>query len=568
MFEVKIQPTRNDKRHCSFVRVVVVSLRPHLREGKYPAVVISRKRKHHLFYCLFILSSNNTLNMEEPHDEFPACVSVANEEEEQDLHHHHHDAKQVAAPRTRSKTAQDDDDDDGEDEADEASVAAEESKLHPPYSRTNKDEDEEEEEEQKPAAKDTSLDKELLTQPHEEQEEAAAEEESRLEKGHESNEEEEEDEEEKQAEPEPKKPPLTPTEQRRARIFNRTFGKEDKKRKLRAQLEMLSSPTASSPPRKATRRDETTQNSRAAELSNIVISPVRRAALAYERVPITPVQRGGKGDDQGSSSSSSSNSPYRRSSRMRVPPLAFWKNEKIVYGPNDDPDSGIVAKNMPVPKAIVRANDATTTTLVRSPPRKKAPTVSPSPAKKAAKARRASPKKKTTPPSPKPKVASKSAQPHRGIGRKLPFAQPRASMAAASVDNSEEEEEELLEESVYSSISPRRSKRKRCPPLAYWKNETMDKRQRQGTSSREAAVSATKKGKKSPAKALTLNKKKMSTPDTRRPLRAAKATSLPMQARNRPPPPRPLDLPEYAYVTGEAAALMNLDSQQVEEMST
>jgi hypothetical protein len=42
----------------------------------------------------------------------------------------------------------------------------------------------------------------------------------------------------------------------------------------------------------------------------------------------------------------------RRSSRAKCKPLAYWKNERIIYGPNDNPD---VMGLMPVPVSILQA---------------------------------------------------------------------------------------------------------------------------------------------------------------------------------------------------------------------
>jgi centromere protein C len=44
------------------------------------------------------------------------------------------------------------------------------------------------------------------------------------------------------------------------------------------------------------------------------------------------------------------NSLLRRSTRVRLPPLEFWKNERIVYGPDYINDSVV-----PVPVAVVVA---------------------------------------------------------------------------------------------------------------------------------------------------------------------------------------------------------------------
>lgn len=45
----------------------------------------------------------------------------------------------------------------------------------------------------------------------------------------------------------------------------------------------------------------------------------------------------------------------RRSKRARCPPLAYWKNEKLQYGPSDDMDANSDVAKMPVPKAVIKA---------------------------------------------------------------------------------------------------------------------------------------------------------------------------------------------------------------------
>ena len=72
--------------------------------------------------------------------------------------------------------------------------------------------------------------------------------------------------------------------------------------------------------------------------------------LEYETVPVAN-QREPKADV------TINGKKYRRSTRTRCPPLAYWKNEKLEYGPNDDSDANSDVAKMPVPKAIIRAKE-------------------------------------------------------------------------------------------------------------------------------------------------------------------------------------------------------------------
>jgi centromere protein C len=64
--------------------------------------------------------------------------------------------------------------------------------------------------------------------------------------------------------------------------------------------------------------------------------------LEYETVPVTDLK-------------STPPEGVRRSKRARTEPLAFWKNEKAEYGPNDDEDANADVALMPVVKAFIKA---------------------------------------------------------------------------------------------------------------------------------------------------------------------------------------------------------------------
>lgn len=64
----------------------------------------------------------------------------------------------------------------------------------------------------------------------------------------------------------------------------------------------------------------------------------------YERIPIVEPSP----DDAGG---------LRRSQRSKVKPLEFWRNERVEYGPAEDDDFVEMIGDMPLPKAIMRAQD-------------------------------------------------------------------------------------------------------------------------------------------------------------------------------------------------------------------
>ena len=66
----------------------------------------------------------------------------------------------------------------------------------------------------------------------------------------------------------------------------------------------------------------------------------------YETVPVDTLRQEEEVREDGK--------PCRRSKRARCSPLAFWKNEKMQYGPSDMDANSDVAK-MPIPKAIIKA---------------------------------------------------------------------------------------------------------------------------------------------------------------------------------------------------------------------
>ena len=69
--------------------------------------------------------------------------------------------------------------------------------------------------------------------------------------------------------------------------------------------------------------------------------------LQYETLPVDDFREVGEVDIDGNH--------CRRSKRARCPPLAYWKNEKMQYGPNDDMDANSDVQKMPIPKGIVKA---------------------------------------------------------------------------------------------------------------------------------------------------------------------------------------------------------------------
>ena len=64
----------------------------------------------------------------------------------------------------------------------------------------------------------------------------------------------------------------------------------------------------------------------------------------YQRIPIVEQSPDDAGD-------------LRRSRRSKQKPLQFWRNERVEYGPAEDDDFVEVIGDMPLPKAVMRAQD-------------------------------------------------------------------------------------------------------------------------------------------------------------------------------------------------------------------
>jgi centromere protein C len=78
---------------------------------------------------------------------------------------------------------------------------------------------------------------------------------------------------------------------------------------------------------------------------NAVFSPkgIPTGPREYNAVPVSELKQSPPAEAK----------KWRRSRRARTKPLDFWKNERIVYGPNDfDDDEYVGVKNMPVPIAF------------------------------------------------------------------------------------------------------------------------------------------------------------------------------------------------------------------------
>jgi len=71
--------------------------------------------------------------------------------------------------------------------------------------------------------------------------------------------------------------------------------------------------------------------------------------MEYESVPVDRLRNTQEVEVNGK--------PCRRSKRARCSPLAFWKNEKLEYGPNDDLDATSDLARMPIPKAVIKAKE-------------------------------------------------------------------------------------------------------------------------------------------------------------------------------------------------------------------
>jgi centromere protein C len=65
----------------------------------------------------------------------------------------------------------------------------------------------------------------------------------------------------------------------------------------------------------------------------------------YEAVPVSDLKDSPKAGQE----------HLRRSKRARMTPLEYWRNEHIIYGPNDELDASDSLANMPVPKQISKA---------------------------------------------------------------------------------------------------------------------------------------------------------------------------------------------------------------------
>jgi centromere protein C len=65
----------------------------------------------------------------------------------------------------------------------------------------------------------------------------------------------------------------------------------------------------------------------------------------YEAVPVSDLKDSPKEGQE----------HLRRSKRARMTPLEYWRNEHIIYGPNDELDASDSLANMPVPKQISKA---------------------------------------------------------------------------------------------------------------------------------------------------------------------------------------------------------------------
>ena len=125
---------------------------------------------------------------------------------------------------------------------------------------------------------------------------------------------------------------------------NKSTKKDSKKRK-KAQVvdtssddEMEEKPKKKTKPAKAKNKYTTTFSPKGIPLP-----------LEYETIPVDELRQTQDVNENGK--------PCRRSKRARCAPLAFWKNEKIQYGVNEDVNVTSEIAKIPVPKAIIKAKE-------------------------------------------------------------------------------------------------------------------------------------------------------------------------------------------------------------------
>ena len=80
----------------------------------------------------------------------------------------------------------------------------------------------------------------------------------------------------------------------------------------------------------------------------------------FEDVPVSDFKRDNSSDDE--------EEGVRRSKRARFTPLQFWKNERVVYGPNEDPT---IFGNMPIIATVQQALPTPMKRIVKAKPGKK-----------------------------------------------------------------------------------------------------------------------------------------------------------------------------------------------------